>query len=68
MPCSVLASILPELPPFLDCSDDEIFLDDCDQDSRLERARFDSSSSCVAPLMLTETSSAYWPEVEECGF
>ena len=66
-PCRVLSTIYPELPAFLNCSDNSVFSDSCEQDQRSERARFNSSSSCVAPLRPTKVKSAYWYEVEECG-
>ena len=66
-PCQIVTETLPELPEFLDCANDEIFSDDCDQDSRSERAKFNASTACVAPLTLTSTRSAFWPGVEECG-
>ena len=66
-PCRVLTSVLPQLPPFLDCDNDEIFSEGCEQDSRSERARFNLSTTCVAPLVQTRASSAYWSQVEECG-
>ena len=68
-PCRVLTSVLPHLPQFLDCDNDNIFSDECDQeqDRRSERARFNASRACVAPLVRTETVSAYWSELEGCG-
>ena len=60
-PCQIVTETLPELPEFLDCANDEIFSDDCDQDSRSERAKFNASTACVAPLTLTSTRSAFWP-------
>ena len=66
-PCRVLASIT-RLPPFLDCNNNKIFSDRCDQGTRqTERAEFSLNTSCVAPLVRTKTESAYWPEIEECG-
>ena len=66
-PCRVLSSI-SDLPPFLDCNNDQIFSDRCDQGTRQsERAKFNLNASCVAPLVRTETESAFWPEIEECG-
>ena len=66
-PCQVVTSVLPVLPDWLDCDNDNIFSDQCDQDSRAERARFNVSTTCVSPLVLTQTESAYWSGVEECG-
>eukprot|EP00092_Neocalanus_flemingeri_P027713 GFUD01030083.1.p1 GENE.GFUD01030083.1~~GFUD01030083.1.p1 ORF type:complete len:1052 (+),score=290.32 GFUD01030083.1:52-3156(+) len=66
-PCRVLSTLYTHLPQFLNCSDNSIFSDHCDQDQRSERARFNSSTNCVAPLLPTKATSAFWNEVEECG-
>ena len=66
-PCRVLTSI-QELPSFLDCNNNKIFSDSCDPGRRqTERAKFSLNTTCVAPLVRTQTESAYWPEIEECG-
>ena len=66
--CSVVISQLQQLPDWLDRENEKIFSDDCTQDSRSERVKLNASTHCVSPLVLTETKSAFWPEVEECGF
>ena len=67
-PCRVVTDTLSHVPDFLDCSNDQIFSDECDQyEVRGERAKFNTSSTCVAPLVITGTRSAFWPDIEECG-
>ena len=66
-PCRVLEQVLDPLPDFLDCTNDRIFSDQCSEDNRSKRARFNSSTQCVAPLLHTTVPSAYFPEIEECG-
>lgn len=66
-PCKVLRQILDIQPEFLDCSNDLIFSDECSEDKRSKRAKFNSSRSCVWPLLHTRVSSAYFPDIDECG-
>ena len=63
----MVISQLQQLPDWLDRENEKIFSDDCTQDSRSERVKLNASTNCVSPLVLTETKSAFWPEVEECG-
>ena len=64
-PCRVVTDTIYSVPDFLDCSNDS---DECDQyEVRGEKAKFNTSSSCVAPLVITGTRSAFWPDIEECG-
>merc|ERR1719319_185705 len=41
-PCRVLAEVLDPLPAFLNCSDDAVYSDDCSDDTRSKRARFNA--------------------------
>jgi len=66
-PCRVLAEVLAPLPAFLNCSDDAVYSDHCSEDTRSKRARFNASSRCVAPLLLTRAPAQHFPGLEGCG-
>ena len=59
--------MLPSLPDFLDCSNDRLYSDQCSEDTRSKRAKFNASRSCVPPLLHTDIPSAWFPGIEECG-
>ena len=66
-PCRLLNQLNTSTPAFLNCSDDRVFSDHCSEDNRSKRARFNSSQQCVAPLLFTTSTSAFFPGIEDCG-
>ena len=56
-----LPQVLASLPDFLDCTNDRLYSDQCSEDTRSKRAKFNASRSCVPPLLHTDIPSASPP-------
>jgi hypothetical protein len=57
----VLDQVLTSLPDLLDCTNDRLYSDQCSEDTRSKRAKFNASRSCVPPLLHTDIPSASPP-------